>query len=250
MKDQFKEINNSFDRWYSSSEYSLACSRFDEEITQLISTAERMRGREEELKQRKNTQTVRTAICSGSNIPRGYYCPSPIYDLVVGNVKRGKLVKRMTVKTKNYFQYGFDQNGRLIWVEQYCNGELAYTEHIRPAGQSIIGVCLDRSNRIQTIIKECYQNEKLASYTIASVSEYVGICKCNLLRREDYVYDMIGLVESTVHTYYPGKIYTKTIYHFEREDGYLSKYSVSDDLEDVQSNRTAVFYNVREQRKA
>lgn len=30
----------------------------------------------------------------GESIHRGYYCPSLVYDLVVGNVKRGRLYKR------------------------------------------------------------------------------------------------------------------------------------------------------------
>ncbi|KAB7709063.1 hypothetical protein F9802_02765 [Bacillus aerolatus] len=52
----------------------------------------------------------------GETIHRGYYCPSPIYDLIVGNAKRGRLLKKKPEFGKYSYEYGFDNQDRLIRV--------------------------------------------------------------------------------------------------------------------------------------
>lgn len=53
----------------------------------------------------------------GETIHRGYYCPSPVLDLIVGGLKRGKLYKRKPDFGKYSYEYCFDSNNRLILVK-------------------------------------------------------------------------------------------------------------------------------------
>ena len=45
---------------------------------------------------------VRTEYArGGETIHRGYYCPSPVYDIIVGGASRGRLLKDMKRVKKN-----------------------------------------------------------------------------------------------------------------------------------------------------
>jgi ferredoxin-thioredoxin reductase catalytic subunit len=52
----------------------------------------------------------------GETIHRGYHCPSLVLDLIVGNAKRGRLLKRKPEFGKYSYEYGFDIENRLIRV--------------------------------------------------------------------------------------------------------------------------------------
>ena len=52
----------------------------------------------------------------GEVIYRGYYNPSLTADIVIGNNKRGKLLKRPTAKSKITYEYGFDSSDRIVKV--------------------------------------------------------------------------------------------------------------------------------------
>ena len=58
----------------------------------------------------------REELCSGSDMFLGFYNPSPVYDLIVGNVHRGRILKRITKSSKPSHKYGFDKDGRLCTV--------------------------------------------------------------------------------------------------------------------------------------
>ncbi|MBQ9673696.1 MAG: hypothetical protein IJV39_03625 [Ruminococcus sp.] len=44
----------------------------------------------------------------------GYYCPSPVFDLIVGNVHRGKILKRMTKRSRPVMKYGFNSDNQIV----------------------------------------------------------------------------------------------------------------------------------------
>lgn len=89
---------------------------------------------------------VREEYCIGSDMFLGYYNPSPVYDLIVGNMRRGKLSDKCTKLQKPTHQYGFDENGKLVVVNRIMPKEesdydeyavLEYNDNI----VTIIGVC-------------------------------------------------------------------------------------------------------------
>lgn len=76
----------------------------------------------------------------GETIHRGYYCPSLIYDIVVGGANRGKLLKRS--KNPTTYVYGFDENGDLVSVK---NNDSETEERILRDGDLELGVTFDTS---------------------------------------------------------------------------------------------------------
>ncbi len=61
-----------------------------------------------------------------STMYRGYFCPNPYQEKIVGNVKRGKLSE----KKKTIHEYIFNFNNELIKVNEYKNGEILSEEKI------------------------------------------------------------------------------------------------------------------------
>lgn len=53
----------------------------------------------------------------GETMSWGYYNPSPILDLTVGGCNRGRILKRITQRSKPSYRYGYDGNGKLIFIE-------------------------------------------------------------------------------------------------------------------------------------
>ena len=56
---------------------------------------------------------------AGTNLHRGWYSPSLIEDIVIGNASRGRLVRNPRKSTKPSFRFGFDQNEKIIVVDGY-----------------------------------------------------------------------------------------------------------------------------------
>lgn len=72
----------------------------------------------DEMYHEARSKTIRKEYSvKGDNIYRGYYCPSPVQDLVIENSTRGKLLKTVTRRSKPSHEYSFDSAGRLIRVK-------------------------------------------------------------------------------------------------------------------------------------
>lgn len=72
----------------------------------------------DEMYHEARSKTIRKEYSvKGDTIYRGYYCPSPVQDLVIGNSTRGKLLKTVTRRSKPSHEYSFDSAGRLIRVK-------------------------------------------------------------------------------------------------------------------------------------
>ena len=67
----------------------------------------------------------------GTNNHRGYYCPSPIRDIVIGNCHRGYLYKTQPKTRQPSFIYGFNAQGELVTTEsESCGKEfILYINH-------------------------------------------------------------------------------------------------------------------------
>ena len=95
----------------------------------------------------------------GELLHRGYYCPSKIFDIVVGNVSRGKITKKMPVGRDPSFTFGFDSQNRLILVEQPGLSEIIYYKE-----QSEIGIAISDDMTIQSLSECHFLGEKIDSY--------------------------------------------------------------------------------------
>ncbi len=59
---------------------------------------------------------VREELSAGSDMTLGYYCPSPVVDLLIGNVHRGKILKRITKRSRPDHKYGFNSDNQMVSV--------------------------------------------------------------------------------------------------------------------------------------
>ena len=174
----------------------------------------------------------------GQGVHRGYYCPSPTVDIVVGNAGRGKLLARLTSKSKPSYKYYFDNNGRLTAVDNFTelgkNTELIYTN-----GVSEKSIEFDDSGEIILLSQCCFSDGKIISYHKFAYSGMFSTHNIDDIpymdfSGEEYVYDELGLNRVDVHTYMsmPQNMFSdemKISKHFAAEfahddEGFLSSY--------------------------
>lgn len=174
-------------------------------------------------------QVVRTEVGSKSDLHRGFYCPSPVYDIFVGNAKRGKLLKRLTTRSNQYYIYGFDMADRLVRAERYVEGTLAGVEHIYYSGPNVYGIELHQWGVLRRMSKETYCEGKLISYCTVLFLHTSEKCDIVDMTKEQYVYDDNGLAECCFIRFIPcTESCRQTLYQFQRKDGLLHTYTASD----------------------
>ena len=106
----------------------------------------------------------------GEAIHRGYYCPSPVLDIVVGNCKRGKLLKRKQKESKYTYEYLFDKNDKLVLVCKYdynlVSLEKWQVELLIYQDNEVIAFEYDLNNSEITCISQCvYEEERIVEYS-------------------------------------------------------------------------------------
>lgn len=107
----------------------------------------------------------------GGVLHRGWYCPSPVYDMVIGGADRGRLLKSPSrCKTPPDFAYGFDAQGRLIVVDGPYS-DLTHGPYFREAvfreENREIGLRMDRDDRLCGISICRYQDGRIMEYITA-----------------------------------------------------------------------------------
>lgn len=175
-----------------------------------------------------------------SPLHRGYYCPSPIYDVVIGNCKRGRILNSPT-RSGAWFQYSFDEAGNLIYVKHPIGTRTPIIEYLFQNGDEVIGVTVDEYQKLHFVSIETYENGVLKDYKTALFAPMQGPPLWNF-RCESYGYDNIGLRNANVvqldfSCHSRGMVSTQSVdvynatalyqanYQFERKDGYLSAYT-------------------------
>lgn len=104
----------------------------------------------------------------GEVFHRGYFCPSPVEDLVIGNAHRGKLIKEINQKVTHIYSY--DVFGRLVEIE--TTGSIIDKEYIWYDDNVQYSVIISGVNRNASLIStsRCiYDNDKLIKYEFTTV---------------------------------------------------------------------------------
>lgn len=177
----------------------------------------------EEIYQQKCEEVVREAYATGGElIHRGYLCPSLIKDIVVGKVKRGRIVKKKPSANKEYCIYGFDKDDNLITAQRDDDKEFI----IREDGVEM-GIVFSEHWGIKEISECRYKNGKLLSYghyLYEPFEKYV-----NDFQKEEYTYGektmKVDYYQCTNHKHI---LITYYEYNFTLEDGYLTTYTVTE----------------------
>jgi len=212
-------------RYLRSPENKKACKKFILEGQRLNKLIKYYSSRYEELYKEISANVVREEYSvKGEIIHRGYYCPSLIQDIVIGNSNRGKILKRKTSRSHLTYKYGFDSEDRLVVVEQLDGGSIEVIVH---KGDKTVGLSFDLEGCIESLAECIYQNGKISSYVFAVAWAGKGECE---YRREDYNYSADGLEYVDMFDFLGGvggPILNHERYLFRHdEEGYLSQYYV------------------------
>lgn len=173
----------------------------------------------------------------GIHLHRGYYCPSPIDDIIAGNVKRGKLLKRLTTRSKPDCEFCFDIHNRLVLARSFFGDEIIFRD-----GTTEIGLIADE-NGIQ-YVSECeFAEGHIIKYLFAECSVFAPKqVKC--INVETYAYshtefvaDRYGWLKPTREAlkmrrdlsksfeYTPAVWSTHNRFVFTLKNGYFSEYT-------------------------
>lgn len=160
----------------------------------------------------------------GELLHRGYYCPSPVEDIIISNVKRGRLSNKLTDKIR--YKYDFDKFGHLINVETIA--EFTRREYIWYKDNLQYGVKtegLEFSDYVSTTSRCLYENAKIIRYELALVMSKTDLGEYCIgdVEVEEYFYDdkneLINILKYT-HFQYKGErmISNRYLYELIRDD--------------------------------
>jgi len=162
----------------------------------------------------------------GEVLHRGYYCPSPIIDIVIGNAGRGKLLQRITKRSNPAYQYGFNKNNELVVVNKLSS--FGNKEVIIRNNQKETGIAFSDEFGINTISECEYDNGQISSYVFCLYYSYnIHVVD---YRKEVYQFssegletvDMISLLNNE-----DAPILSHSRFLFQHDnEGYLSKYTL------------------------
>lgn len=228
-EDKSKKRLKRLFQWRETDEYQHNCNRLKSECEQLISMGQDFL--ELYLTQRHSFSTIATNMeyARDGDIHRGVYCPSPVLDLVVGNLHRGNLIKRSPQKSKASHCYGFDENHRLKYIELLQDGNLSATEYIIDKENRRYGFTINLNCKLAAVSEEIFEQGKIMRYKYAVLWPDDNGYFCSNLHVEDFFYDELGLCASEKIEYQPYvNIFDRYRYEYERTDGFLSKFSFID----------------------
>lgn len=186
--------------WRKSPEFIEQKQAYQKEKEELREYIRRYAGKRMELEQQcqPHIRTHQYGL-GDSNMQRGALCPSKIFDVVVGNVTRGRLVKNIGKKQPTYI-YSFDEDGRLIKAEttkEYFEKSFL-VEYILYEGDCEIGITYrvkeNRKEELVYVTRVTRERGKLISYEWGyGIDEEKN--RMWELYSEKYFYDEEGLVK-------------------------------------------------------
>jgi hypothetical protein len=161
----------------------------------------------------------------GETIHRGYYCPSPVLDLIVGGLKRGKLFKRKPDFGRYSYEYGYDTNNRLIrvrGVNEFTTPDSNYNEeYLIYENDLVYGFEFDNMGEIVAVSRCTFENENIVKYeySVCRLPQYAD------LYMEEYSYGNNLFSEVRTFKVTPQfELYNEIKYKVEQdEDGKITK---------------------------
>ena len=165
-----------------------------EEANRLRFKADQFKGRRSELETHLPGVAMKQYASGGETLIRGYYHPSPLGDIVVGNVDRGSLQKSYSRQATTYI-YSFDDSGRITRIESVDHGNVWATEFILNCENESTGVLYDVDGNLLRIAEERYQDEKLVEWTVYHIRPEGWE-----IEHEQYLFENGDLIHMTGHS--------------------------------------------------
>ena len=164
---------------------------------------------------------------------RGAYCPSPVLDLLITNVKRGKILVRPSSRSKITHRFRYAQDGRLLYVDNFSDEKMVSSEYLQHAGEALYGITIGMSGRLLCVSEERYEKDCLVSYTLAHFWGENENLTCDKVSCERYEYNDEGLefwdyyqLDYGVERIAPSGYVSHIRYQFEQENGMLARYRI------------------------
>lgn len=204
--DEFEKMMAEFDEWLVDAKKQIKASvRIDSSkldafvkiIAELVSIKQKYEDKLSELRTAAEERIVWLEYSKGGEtIHRGYYCPSPVLDLIIGGMKRGRLFKKKKPEFGNYsYEYGFDMNGRLQRVKgvnEFTTPDSRFDEeYLIYIDEIVYGLEFDNLGELGVVSKCVYDNGKLMKYerSLCGTEDFAD------LHYEEYTYDNNRLSE-------------------------------------------------------
>lgn len=153
---------------------------------------------------------------------RGYFCPSLIQDIVIGNARRGRLIRHPRKASIPEYTYGFDLAGKLICVETEFNFEWIFYE----ANRRQVGLTFFKRNASIDDVSVCQYDDqgRLLSYLYGYSYTLNGTPMA--IRSEQYQYDADQMNVTISDYFQSGKNFMakQRGYCFTLENGVLKSY--------------------------
>lgn len=169
------------------------------------------------LRARENTVKTQYGI-GGAVLWRGYYCPSPVIEIVITNVKKGRLSNKPVNNAD--FMYCFNKENNLCMVDFL---HLKQQEFIIDNGNSQFSLLMSSMDGIVFICKIIYDSSgKILSFLVCSPNEKHG-----LLNKEEYSYENNLVSEMRMFQLVYGKtnFMTHNKFVFQHDDkGFITSY--------------------------
>lgn len=177
-----------------------------------------------------NMEIARRELATSSTLHRGFYCPSPIIEYVIGRVKRGKILKRPTKRSQIAYEYFFRPDGKLAYVKNYGGKAGFFTaEYLLYGENRTYGITL-LDDIPCAVSEERYEAQLLTSYTYISF-----FCEKNdssfrlsneMISHEKYSYDNSGLCQwDLISADIKRNYIDHQKYIFSRENGMVCSYA-------------------------
>lgn len=192
-----KEFNDLLGRKFSVQIDLSKLGTFEKIIAELVSIKQKYEDKLSQLRTAAEEKIVRLEYSKGGEtIHRGYYCPSPVLDLIIGGMKRGRLFKKKKPEFGNYsYEYGFDMYGRLLrvrGVNEFTTPNSRFDEeYLIYIGDVVYGLEFNNLGLLEVVSKCIYDNGKLMKYerSLCWMEEFAD------LHYEKYIYDNNRLSE-------------------------------------------------------
>ena len=158
------------------------------------------------------TATVQFSV-KGDSMYRGYYHPSPVQELIVTNVTRGRLTKKPPL-SGSYYQYWFDADGNLLSVNRYHKKKLTATEYlVRPNESEEYGLWFEHGYESMLMIGTKTVYDHGCPVAFCSVHMPLNLNCANQFDLQTFAYQGDLLATVTFETGVYGMFSRKHTYH-------------------------------------
>lgn len=194
----------------------------------------------------KTRNTAKEEYCVNSTLHRGYYNPSPVYDIIVGNEKRGKLSKNPLAETITH-RYYYNLAHALIQIDYIYQNRVSHTEWLCQENNEIYGYTIDCNMRLSAVSREIYKDGRIVSFTLVHCIYNGRKYEWFRYHKENYQYDVEGLrICNFINLVQRSNYLINKVYKFERQNGFLVSYSECSN----KTNENKAHYQIKKRRKA